>query len=621
MGNQRLFLQSSLKLISPIVKPLYFYFILIPGSPQALHNQSLNSPGVISIPLAISGKDGFRSSKTHSSLEKQGINQGRHHVATGNDFKKTHLAENTTRSSEHVTHLYDVTHFMNNSKNPRTSTLTSPGNLGPAEGSSKLQKTKKGGTSITKRELKLLSNKLGLSRHQHYERKSLSGTPKTYVKSRRKKRRKYHSPIHSGHHRRSHYRHRHRKVNLQRRKSVDAGENKLNDEEFTRNRRSLQHQAHFRGNNRRFPLFRGSERVLLRFKRKSLLEEDDEKPSKSGKKHKRQKRRQTLREHATPRSLPPFNPVVLPQNGFTNKNYPRNKVWKRPGLTRNPIDRAIVTNNNAISQAKYDPLIYGGRTSSLSLNPNQYNTFNDRRVSISNVNKPPSAPVSPVNVELNSNKLAQGLPFRSETVRADIVPAWNTRFQNAASIKQMNIQQPVKSQFGNKQPRGSRLLKGNDQSKKQFIPATQRVLYGYEQQAEYPSHYSPQMAFAGGNPQNTPYRQTGPISPQFFSPKRAKINPQWSSVLPAMSYNSHVSVDGDAWRRSRVSQGLIMYLNFEDVQSGRATYASLKGDVTDTDKRTEITRSYGSCGKVARLNNGSEILLKGGQLKVAYRSC
>lgn len=578
---------------------------LLPGSPQALHNQSLTSSTVLSTPLATPGKDGFGSSKARSTLEKQQINQGRYNVSTGN--KKTDLTDNVTHSSDYVTHLFNVTHSMNNSK-----TLTSRGNLDPADGSPKHQKARKGGTSIAKRELKLLSNKLALSRHQHYERKNLNDTTKTYIKSRRKKRRKYYSLIHSGRHRRLHYRHRHRKGNLQKRKSAVAGESKLKEKEFSKSRRSLRHPTH------RFPLFRGGERVLLRFKRKSLLEDDDEKPSKSRKKRKRRKRRQAVHGHAKPRSLPPFNPVLFTQNGLTKSNYPRNMVWKRPGLTRNPFNRAIVTSNNAISQTKYDPLIYGGRASSLSLNPNEYNAFNNRRVSISNMNKPPSAPVLPVNIGLKSNKLAQALPIRSETAKPGIAPAWNARFQNAAAIKQMNIQQPVKLQFGNKQPQVNRLLKGNDQSKKQFIPATQRAFYGYEQQSEYPPQYSPQKAFAGGSPQNTPYPQMGPNNPQFFSQEKAIINPQWSSVVPAMSDYNHVSANSDTLRRSRVAQGLVMYLNFEDVQSGRATYASLKGDVTDTDKRTEITRSFGSCGKVARLHNGSEILLNGGQLKVTY---
>ena len=44
-------------------------------------------------------------------------------------------------------------------------------------------------------------------------------------------------------------------------------------------------------------------------------------------------------------------------------------AWKRPGLTRNPLNTALVTINNAISQTKYDPLIYGGRASSSPLKP------------------------------------------------------------------------------------------------------------------------------------------------------------------------------------------------------------------------------------------------------------
>ncbi|KAL9964049.1 hypothetical protein ACROYT_G027624 [Oculina patagonica] len=492
------------------------------GSPQALHNQPLNSSAVLSKPLTIPGKDGLQISKTSSSLEKQEINQGRRNVSTGNDFKKTHLNDNVTHSFDYVTHLFNVTHSMNNSKNPRTSTLTSRGNLDPVDGSSKQQKARKVGTSIAKRELKLLSNKLGLSRHQQYERKSLNDTTKTYIKSRRKKRRKYYSPIHSGRHHRSHYRHRHRKANLQRRNSAFDGESKLKEKEFTKSRRSLQHQTH------RLPLFRGGERVLLRFKRKSLLEDDDEKPPKKRKKRKRKKRHQAIRGHAKPRSLPPFNPVLFTQNGLTKSNYPRNMVWKRPGLTGNPFNRATVTNNNAISQTKYDPLIYGGRASSLSLNPNEYNAFNNRRVGVPNVNKPSSVPVSPVNIGLKSNKPAQALPIRSETAKSGIAPAWNTRFQNAAAIKQMNIQQPVKLSFGNKPPQESRLLKGNDQSKKEFIPATQRAFYGYEQQSEYPPKYSPQMAFVGGSPQNTPYPQMGPNNPLFSSQGKAKTIPQWS---------------------------------------------------------------------------------------------
>lgn len=604
---------------------------MLTGFPQALLNQSLNSSAFISTPLTIPGKDGLRTSKTHTSLERQRLSQGRHHSSSDEDFKKIHLTENITHSSDYVTHLYNVTHPANYSKNPRTSSLTSDASF------VKPRKTKKAGSGITQRELKLLTNKLGLPRHQHYERKNPSDTIKTYIKSRRKKRRKYSSPIHSGHHHhRTHYRHHHRKANLQRRNSDVAVENKFKGKKFTKRRRSLDNRPQFLANER-YPLFHGSERVLLRFKRKSLLEDDDEKPPKTRKKHKRKKRRQALRGHAKPRKVPRSNPVVFPLNEFTRGNYPRSMVWKRPGLTRSPFNEGIVTSNNAIAQAKYDPLIYGGRASSLSLNPyslssnpDEYTALNSRRQGVYNINKPPSAPLSPGNIETKKNLFANKqqaqlitLPFRSGMARPEIRPAWNTRFQNGAVIEQTNFQQPGKFQFVNGQPQRSRLLKGNDQSKKKFIPAVQRAFYSYEHQNEYQPHLlKSQMPFTGGSPRKAPYPQTGPNNPQFFLQERARMNPSWSSFLPALNANNHVNnhagVDSNALRRSRISQGLLMYLNFEDVQSGRATYASLKGDVTDTDKRTEITRSFGSCGKAARLNSGSEILLNANQLKVVY---
>lgn len=311
-------------------------------------------------------------------------------------------------------------------------------------------------------------------------------------------------------------------------------------------------------------------------------------------------------------------------------------AWKRPGLRRNPLNTALVTNNNAKSQAKYDPLVFGGRASSLSMNPyglstnpEEYTALNSRRQGVYNVNTPPSAPLSPGNIETKKNQFANkepaqfvALPYRSAMASPEIRPAWNTRFQNGAVIEQTNIQQPVKFQIVNGQPQRSRLLKADDQSKKKYIPAVQRAFYGYKHQYDYqPQFLKSQMPFTGGSPKKAPlYSQMGPNNPEFFPQERARMNPPWSPFLPALNANNHVSdhasVDGDALRRSRVSQGLLMYLNFEDVQNGRAAYASLKGDVTDTDKRTEITRSFGSCGKAARLNSGSEILLNANQLKV-----
>ena len=598
---------------------------LFTGSSHALHNQSLNSSAVTS---TIPGKGGLQA----STLERQRLHHDRHHSSFDEESKKTHLTEKVTHPSDNVTHLINVTQPTNYSKNLRTTSLTSPNGL------PKPRKTKRGRSGITQEELKLLSNKLGLPRYQRYERKSPTDTIKTYINSRRRKRRKYSSPIYSGHphHHRTHFHHHHREANLQKHNSVVTFESKLNEKHLTKRRRTLQNEPQFLVN-KRYPLFHGSERVLLRFKRKSLLEGDaEEKSSKARKKHKRKKHRRALRGHAKTRSVPRSNPVQFPVNEFGRGNYPRGMVWKRPGLTRNPLNTALVT-NNAISQAKYDPLIYGGRASSLSLNPyslpsnaDEYTALNSRRQGVDNINTPPSAPLLPVNIETKKNPFSNrqrtqpvALPFRSIMANPEIRPAWNTRFQNGAVIKQTSIQQPVKFQIVNGQPQRSRLLQGDDQSKKKSIPAVQRAFYGFEHRYDYqPQFLKSQMPFTGGSLKNAPlYPQTGPNSPQFLPQERARMNPPWSAFLPALNANNHVSDhvgadDGDALQRSPVSQGLLMYLNFEDVQNVGATYPSLKGDVTYTDKRTEITRSYGSCGKAARLNNGSEILLNAKQLKV-----
>ena len=81
---------------------------------------------------------------------------------------------------------------------------------------------------------------------------------------------------------------------------------------------------------------------------------------------------------------------------------------------------------------------------------------------------------------------------------------------------------------------------------------------------------------------------------------------------------SHVPQANELLKGSPGPQGLIMYLNFEDVEQGKSPFASFYGNLADAGKRTEISRSFGSCGKVARINNGSEILLNGRQIKVMH---
>ncbi|KAJ7378020.1 hypothetical protein OS493_025336 [Desmophyllum pertusum] len=198
--------------------------------------------------------------------------------------------------------------------------------------------------------------------------------------------------------------------------SVVSGESKFKENEFTkRRRRSLQL-------NRRYPLFRvGSERVLLRFKRKSLLDEDDEeKPSeKSGKRHKRKK---------TPSSAPRTCYKTSKRVSYIAYKWAhKRKLPKEHGY---PQIRTNTTDLTAVKESV----------------PNM-------------IKPPPSAPISSVNIGPKNNQFAKKeqaqlatFPFRSEARRPEIVPAWNT-FQGTAMAAKMNIRQPVKVQYGNQQPK------------------------------------------------------------------------------------------------------------------------------------------------------------------------
>ena len=492
---------------------------------------------------------------------------------------------------------------------------TSRGNLSPENDKSTQKRSTKGGNRKVNRELRLSSKKLGrLKEPSLYERESTNDVAKTYINSRKKKRRKYSSPVHSGLRHRSRSSHRKRRRDLQKRKSAVSNEGRFNEKRLSKRRRSLQHESKFLISNKHLPLRLGGEQVLLRFKRKSLLEDDGDIPSNDKKKRKGKKRRQAFRQgQVKARSVP--------LKGIIKGDFLKDTDRKAPGLTRYPFRNTLV-NRNFIPQTTYDPVTYGAKTSLLS-NPfklssiaNEYNAINNRRQSVSNINKALYAPVSSVSFVPKSN---QAMSVKSETRTPELASVWNTKFQNGAISEQKKIQHPVRFQYGNGQQQRNGLRNIGDQSKKQFLPNTNRLLYGYGHQSSYqPQFIKSQIALAGGSPRNTPFPQTGQRKPLFSAQERARVNPQWSLAPPTMNINNLVNVENDLIQRSRISQGLIMYLNLEDVQSGRATYASLKGDVTGPDKRTEITKFFGSCGKVARLNKGSEILLNGRQLKVTY---
>ena len=508
--------------------------------------------------------------------------------------------ESVTHSSNNVTDLYNATHSLNYSTSPESSSLIFHDKLNPAEDTSTHSKARRGGNNKVQNELKLLSDKLSLPKHHGAERKNADDIAKTYIKSRKKKRRKYSSPIHSSNHHRHHNRRHHRKVKQQRRKSVVSDEISFKEKGLMKKRRSLQLSA-------RHPLLPGgSERALLRFKRKALFGDDEDPKQNVRKKSKRKKRREALRRHAKERSLP--NLFNIPMNVLT-KGYPRGAAWGRP-LTS--IPKGFVTNGNAISQAKYEQLLNRGQTPSLMLNPYRVSS-NTNRYSwgkpVSNANNPSSSPVSSVNVARSGIQFAkeqvQLASFPSETRKLGSRPTWSTTFQNAPITVRAQIQQPTKVQYATENSQGSNRI-NNDLSRKQFIPATQSEYYGYEPQFNYrPQLFNSQMSLAGVNPQVTPY--PGPTSAQFV-PRVSAGMQDWSSGFPYT--NSHAVAGGP--------QGLVMYLNFEDVESGKAQYASFTGNVEGAGKRTEISKSFGSCGKVARISNGSEILLHGGQIKVMH---
>ena len=377
-------------------------------------------------------------------------------------------------------------------------------------------------------------------------------------------------------------------------------------------RRSLQH----------LPFRLGGERVLLRFKRKSILGQDDvEAQSSDLKEHKGKKGRQTPQQkHVKPRSVFLGKSSTFPLNGVIKGEFLKETDWRAPSATINSYNKALV-DRNVIPHATYDPVVYGAKSSSLSLNPNklssvpkEYSAVENRRQSVSNINRALYPLASTVSFIPKSN---QAMTLKSELRTPQIASLWRTVLQNAPVPSQSNVPQPVRYEYGAGQQQRNSLQNTDDQSKKQFIPTSQRALYNYGHQFNYqPQFIKSQIALAGGNPRITSFSQMRPTKPLPFFREGARINPEWPLSSPTANLNNLLNFENGLSQRSRVPQGLVLYLDLENVQNGRATYASLNGDVTGTDKRTEITKFFGSCGKVARLNNGSEILLNGKQLKV-----
>nr|XP_058966247.1 uncharacterized protein LOC131792849 [Pocillopora verrucosa] len=633
------------------IKRIWFIILsvgLLQGPSQAFFNDSFQSSSPLSTNLTDPGKDGIHLLNAPSSSEKQDLkNKRRLGVSSAKEIRRRSTrakapgvsnkipleranfsdvtltikaqripSQNVTHFSNNVTHFYDLTRSLNDINKLRSALQTSRGNSSPKKRASTRKRSRKGGKRRAERDLKLSLNKPDRSKLQtHYERESKSDIAKTHFNSSEKKRRKYSSKVTSGQHHRTRLKHQERSLGRFKRNIVFSDRDELKQKRFMMKRRSLQH----------LPFRLGGERVLLRFKRKSILGQDDvEAQSSDLKEHKGKKGRQTPQQkHVKPRSVFPGKSSTFPLNGVIKGEFLKETDWRAPSATINSYNKVLV-DRNVIPHATYDPVVYGAKSSSLSLNPNklssvpkEYSAVENRRQSVSNINRALYPLASTVSFIPKSN---QAMTLKSELRTPQIASLWRTVLQNAPVPSQSNVPQPVRYEYGAGQQQRNSLQNTDDQSKKQFIPTSQRALYNYGHQFNYqPQFIKSQIALAGGNPRITSFSQMRPTKPLPFFREGARINPEWPLSSPTANLNNLLNFENGLSQRSRVPQGLVLYLDLENVQNGRATYASLNGDVTGTDKRTEITKFFGSCGKVARLNNGSEILLNGKQLKMKPR--
>ncbi|XP_066025158.1 uncharacterized protein [Pocillopora verrucosa] len=633
------------------IKRIWFIILsvgLLQGPSQAFFNDSFQSSSPLSTNLTDPGKDGIHLLNAPSSSEKQDLkNKRRLGVSSAKEIRRRSTrakapgvsnkipleranfsdvtltikaqripSQNVTHFSNNVTHFYDLTRSLNDINKLRSALQTSRGNSSPKKQASTGKRSRKGGKRRAERDLKLSLNKPDRSKLQtHYERESKSDIAKTHFNSSEKKRRKYSSKVTSGQHHRTRLKHQERSLGRFKRNIAVSDRDELKQKRFMMKRRSLQH----------LPFRLGGERVLLRFKRKSILGQDDvEAQSSDLKEHKGKKGRQTPQQkHVKPRSVFPGKSSTFPLNGVIKGEFLKETDWRAPSATINSYNKALV-DRNVIPHATYDPVVYGAKSSSLSLNPNklssvpkEYSAVENRRQSVSNINRALYPLASTVSFIPKSN---QAMTLKSELRTPQIASLWRTVLQNAPVPSQSNVPQPVRYEYGAGQQQRNSLQNTDDQSKKQFIPTSQRALYNYGHQFNYqPQFIKSQIALAGGNPRITSFSHMRPTKPLPFFREGARINPEWPLSSPTANLNNLLNFENGLSQRSRVPQGLVLYLDLENVQNGRATYASLNGDVTGTDKRTEIKKFFGSCGKVARLNNGSEILLNGKQLKMKPR--
>ena len=582
------------------------FFPFLSGSPQVIFNQSAS----FSVPHKISGHNGQEISRSHSdsNLERQETK----HSFTDGDFGETNSStvvkgneqvlesqrppssqfssldisswDNKRHSSKIDTDVLNLSQPRNSTTSLQSNSLIAITKVRNAEDTSTPSKSKRRSKNKLQSEVKLLSEKsTSLSNDHDFKSKHVNDVTKTFNKSRKKKRRKYISWINSAkHHRRKRS---HRRISG--RKLVDFNKVKTKESERIRNKRSVYPLGIY-------PQFRGAgnERVLLRFKRKALLEDGQEELPRNRKKRKRKRREKASQRQVKRRSLPRQNVPNVEISGL-KKGYSQSLLWRKSAFGRG-INGFGATTAAVNPQVKYDRQITPGQ--SVYVVPNSYKVIlrPDQYVQRKRL---PVMNFAQSNALVAQNGQVPVFPYGAKnSAMKSVRPG---KFQRISSVEQPQFEELAKYHYATRQPQ--RPLNNNVVSRKQV---TQRPFYVFA-----PHFSSSQIALPDRNRQIERVTQPWSVKPQFYGSQQVTRMPE---------IKSHVPQANDLLKGSLGPQGLIMYLNFEDVEQGKSPFASFYGNLADAGKRTEISRSFGSCGKVARINNGSEILLNGRQIKVMH---
>ena len=442
------------------------------------------------------------------------------------------------------------------------------------------------------------SNRLKFQTRSRAGRKTSHDIAKLFVRSRKKRRREDSSLV-------NYEEPQHRKTKLQRPLSEVYDDGNSTEKEFTKQRRSLElSNAH--------PVLRHhGERVLFRYKRDGVLVRRGKERSQKHNRRKRKKKREASLKHIKERSVPATY-FRLNTGHPLSTGHPAKSVLEQNS-------KSLIQTGNPFSKASYGQLIRRGSISS----PNPFiaspmNEYEQRKSILNNIARPLSSPnPASANILQNINQFGrkQEIQLPQFPLKRQKLPSESTSptglYNTAGSLRtRIQLLTNFQNRLGRVQPSSNAGF-----VRKQFIPASQSAFYNYRPQL----HYAPQsvnLHLPIAHVSSPVVRYPQPV--QVLPPTSPQLAKSWNPIFPQVD---RMISNGDAsTQRSAGPQGLVMSLNFEDVANGKSPYAYFNGDLAGAEKRTEISSYFGSCGKIARINNGSEILLDGANMKVKKNS-